>query len=218
MITRRLSRLPLLVSALAIGAFDSGMTSAAQNSPNGLVNARVETRSAATGLEPAVRAVLADKTTGWIAYRVPVARRSAGTISSTGSCCGRCRLEPPAELTVLARAEMGAVVALRTMAVDCDVDAGGMPVIWLNDVKPDESVGWLASLAAQSSSSANRLAPLAASALSAIGQHDAGAAVPTLVKMAREGGNRSLQRQAIFWLGRSNDPLALKFFEETLLK
>jgi hypothetical protein len=206
-----LASTPVLIGALVGGVSD------AQTAPTGIVNARMETRSAAAGLEAAARTVLASKTPVWIAYRVPMARRPAATMSTTGTCCGQCRLEPPAELTVLARADMGAVVGLRAMAVDCDVDATGATVIWLNEVKPDDSVGWLASLVAQSSS-ASRLAPLAASALSAIGQHDARTAVPTLVKMARDAASRPVQRQAIFWLGRSNDPAAMKFFEEVLLK
>lgn len=44
------------------------------------------------------------------------------------------------------RAENGGIVALKTRSADCDVDAGGMPVVWLTDVKPDESVAWLTSL------------------------------------------------------------------------
>jgi hypothetical protein len=35
---------------------------------------------------------------------------------------------------------------LRLFTPECDIDAGGMPLVWLNDVKPDESVAWLASL------------------------------------------------------------------------
>jgi hypothetical protein len=94
------------------------------------------------------------------------------TVSDAGTCCGRCRLdggsgmtmntgdpgdpaatsgsrimlEAPTEFLVLARVEGGSVIRLRTFTPDCDIDAGGMPLVWLNDVKPDDSVAWLTSL------------------------------------------------------------------------
>jgi hypothetical protein len=40
--------------------------------------------------------------------------------------------------------------------------------------------------------------------------------VPRLIDVARNHANREVRRQAIFWLGQSNDPRALKFFEEVL--
>jgi len=40
--------------------------------------------------------------------------------------------------------------------------------------------------------------------------------VPKLIDVARNNRNREVRRQAMFWLGQSNDPRALKFFEEIL--
>ena len=40
--------------------------------------------------------------------------------------------------------------------------------------------------------------------------------VPLLVKVARTHRNPDVRKQAIFWLGQSNDPRALSFFEELL--
>lgn len=40
--------------------------------------------------------------------------------------------------------------------------------------------------------------------------------VPKLIEVARTNKNRAVRKQAIFWLGQSNDPRALKFFEEIL--
>jgi hypothetical protein len=154
-----------------------------------------------------------------VGYRVPMTRPAKTAMSPTEWCCGRCRLEPPAELTVLARVEMGAIAALRSMGVDCDLDGGGMPVVWLTDVKPDESVAWLASLVTPDSANAGkRPAPLTRSALAAIGQHDARSAVPVLVSLARQNDSRAIRGEAMFWLGRSSDPRALEFLEQTLLK
>jgi HEAT repeat protein len=40
--------------------------------------------------------------------------------------------------------------------------------------------------------------------------------VPLLIEVARTNKNPVVRKQAIFWLGQSNDPRALKFFEEVL--
>jgi HEAT repeat protein len=42
--------------------------------------------------------------------------------------------------------------------------------------------------------------------------------VPKLIDVARNNKNAAVRKQAMFWLGQSNDPRALKFFEEILLK
>src|SRR5207302_7704304 len=114
----------------------------------------------------------------WIGYRAPMigGQRQMccyDTISDSTFSAGMCRLEsgsgvsmstgdvrdrngtrialePATEFLVLARLEGGAVVRLRTFTPDCDVDAGGMPIVWLTDVKPDDSVAWLTTLVARS--------------------------------------------------------------------
>jgi HEAT repeat protein len=40
--------------------------------------------------------------------------------------------------------------------------------------------------------------------------------VPKLIDVARTNRNVEVRRQAMFWLGQSGDPRALKFFEEVL--
>jgi HEAT repeats len=227
-----------------------------------------------------VRSAVAGGAATWIGYRVPIAKRERATMSNGDSCCGRCRLEPPSELVVLARAEKSEIIALKSLSADCDVDAAGMPVVWLTDVKPDESVAWLTSLAGSPASGPR--SQTARAALDAIALHETPAAVRTLIALARGGEssstrgqalfwlaqragdqvaatiadaidrdpdtevkkkavfalsqlpadqgvpklidvakanrNPAVRKQAMFWLGQSNDPRALRFFEETLLK
>ena len=40
--------------------------------------------------------------------------------------------------------------------------------------------------------------------------------VPLLIETARKNRNREVRKQAMFWLGQSDDPRALAFFEEVL--
>ena len=40
--------------------------------------------------------------------------------------------------------------------------------------------------------------------------------VPKLMEVARNNRNPEVRKQAMFWLGQSHDPRAVKFFEEIL--
>lgn len=176
-----------IVGIIALG----GARASAQT---GVVNARVETRSAARGLVREIDAVMARPTATWVGYRVPVARRSRAQITDAGSW-GRCHLEPATDLVVLARMDSGRLMQLRASAVDCDLDAGGMPLVWLTDVNADESVAWLKSIVG---------APIqrADSAIMAIGLHDAPTAVPTLIAFARQDSRADVRSKALFWLAQ----------------
>ena len=71
-------------------------------------------------------------------------------MQTTETCCGRCRLAPSTDLVVLARVQQGAVAEVRPLAVDCDVDAGGMTLVWFDGVSAEASVAWLSTLVTQS--------------------------------------------------------------------
>ena len=40
--------------------------------------------------------------------------------------------------------------------------------------------------------------------------------VPMLIQVAKTNRNPAVRKQAMFWLGQSNDPRALDFFEQVL--
>jgi HEAT repeat protein len=42
--------------------------------------------------------------------------------------------------------------------------------------------------------------------------------VPKLIQVAENNRNPEVRKQAMFWLGQSQDPRALGFFEKVLLK
>ena len=52
--------------------------------------------------------------------------------------------------------------------------------------------------------------------LFALQQLPDGEGVPMLIQVARNNRNPAVRKQAMFWLGQSNDPRALAFFEEVL--
>jgi hypothetical protein len=56
------------------------------------------------------------------------------------------------------------------------------------------------------------------SAVSALAQIPHNEGVPLLIQLARDHGNAAVQKQAMFWLGRSKDERATKFFQEILAR
>jgi hypothetical protein len=168
--------------------------------PKKLVNAQVDTRLASAGLESVFHALLRTQPQpAWIAYTVPASRsRQFGCDSywrdgefAIGG--GTVHLEPPSEALVLYRVDANQIGKIRTLAPDCDIDAGGVPVHWLTDVRPADSVALLVTLAAGPESGAD-------SALSAIGRHADPAAEAALERFAAPTQPESVRRRAVSWL------------------
>jgi len=55
-------------------------------------------------------------------------------------------------------------------------------------------------------------------AVFALQQLPADQGVPLLIQVARSNKNPAVRKQAMFWLGQSQDPRAVRFFEEVLLR
>ena len=173
-----------------------------------IANAVTETRSAAQGLEREISAIAARGTPAWIGYSVPMG-------SGSGGFCSTVILEPPTQLLILARLDQGNVVKVRTLTPNCEVDAGGVPVVWLTNVNPAQSVAWLAGFVSPSPDRRGVPEDLTRPALTAIGLHATDGA-PKLIQIVRTTTDRQLRKQAMSWLGRSRDPQAVRFFEELL--
>jgi hypothetical protein len=124
----------------------AGLPLAAQPKP--LVNATVDNRSAAAGLEREFRSLLlAEPQPAWIGYLVPAVRvdgLGCELVNRDGaSVAGVVHLEPPGHAVILFRVVANAVERIRALSPDCEIDAGGVPVHWLNDVPPAQSVALL---------------------------------------------------------------------------
>jgi hypothetical protein len=205
------------------------LAAAAPGAAQGRVtNANTETQSGASGLDRSVRAIAARGGAAWIGYRVPMVSGPrqmccGDSIRDTGDCCGMCRLEggsgvtmttgdgairgsritlePPTEFIILARVEAGVVGRVRTFTPDCDVDAGGMTVVWLTDVKPDDSISWLSSLVASSPDAGERRDHVGKPAMSAVAMHDVAAADRALEAFVAPTQPEWLRGDTAYWLG-----------------
>jgi len=194
-----------------------------------LANAKTETRQATT-LQRDVEGLAARGGVAWIGYRAPMVagqrqmccydtisdanafgagicrlESGSGVSMNTGDLRdrngGRIALEPATEFLVLARLENGAVTRVRTFTPDCDVDAGGVPVVWLTDVKADDSVAWLTSLVAASPDTGDRHDRVGKTAIAAIALHPIAAADRSLESFVAPSRPDWLRGDTAFWLG-----------------
>jgi hypothetical protein len=167
--------------------------------PKLLVNAQVDTRSAAAGLEAEFKALLsAQPQPAWIGYSVPSVRsRNLGceyVHDGSFSTAGVVHLEPPDHAVVLYRVEGNAVGRIRSLSPDCEIDAGNVPVHWLTDVKPGESVALLTGFAAQREGVGD-------SAVSAIAMHGDPAADAALERFLAPDQPESLRARTASLVG-----------------
>ena len=109
------------------------------------------------------------------------------------------RLEGPETMVVLYRVEEKAVQRIRVFSPDCELDAGGRTITWLDAVNPADSVTLLATFLADTGTRSNRLAD---SALSAIAMHTDAQSVPELMRLARQDPSTHVRGQALFWIGQ----------------
>ncbi|HXW03978.1 MAG TPA: HEAT repeat domain-containing protein [Vicinamibacterales bacterium] len=156
--------------------------------------------------------------------------------SDSRGCCGVCRIEPAGDGSAMAtRSESGTnqvrlsssdrmivlfriadrmVDRIRVFSEDCELDAGGRPVTWLEDVQPAESVALLESLA--SGAEPARRDRVAEGAVSAIALHGDTAADGALARLVAPGLPSTLRRKVTFWLGNARGASGLALLQRLL--
>src|SRR5262249_17916872 len=104
---------------------------------------------------------------------------------------------------VLYRIENRQIGKVRTFTPECELDAGGLPFIWLSGVNPAESVRHLLALARETGNGSRDQVRKADSAVGAIALHAEPAADQALDELSASAQPDSVRRQAIFWLGNA---------------
>ncbi len=184
-------------------------------------NAQLLPRPAAAGLEREFRELVASQTApAWIGYAVPLPsgmRYSCCTSHWSGGCPLEgnrvlsfstnepqgFKLEGATHLLVLFRTEQRRAHKLRTFTDDCELDAGGLPVHWLSDVRPAASVALLASFVdASKQQSANKgVERLGWAALRALALHADPTADRALERFVAPSQPETLRRRVTSLLG-----------------
>jgi HEAT repeat protein len=149
--------------------------------PKLLLNAQVNTLSAAPGLAAEFRKlVAASAQPAWIGYSVPALRSGnlgCEYVRDGGATAGVVHLEPAAEAVIFFRVEASAVGRIRALSPYCEIDAANLPVHWITGVKPADSIALLSTFASDLGSVGDG----AASALAAHGDPATVAALERLL-------------------------------------
>jgi len=103
---------------------------------------------------------------------------------------------------------------IRIAKEDDDHGVREKAVFWLGQKASAESVKALRDIV----QAPNEEDGLKEQAVFSISQLPKNQSVPMLIDIAKANKSASVRKKAIFWLGQSGDPSALKFFEEILLK
>jgi len=169
-----------------------------------LKNAQVAERVVTGSLEATVRSIVEQTTApAWIAWETSALPKHRGEnwCWSDGAVIRSNRLEPADTLFVFLRVETRLIERVRMFDDGCPIDAGNRPVIWLRDVKPDDSAALLDSFASgQSPLSSRDNGRVAKAAMAALAQHAAPNALERLLRLARQSPDPKLRGDALFWL------------------
>jgi hypothetical protein len=109
------------------------------------------------------------------------------------------QLEGSDRMVVLFRVVARSIERIRVVSADCVLDAGGRPVVWVDGVRPADSVALLESLAVAPDGS-TRVSDGAVMAIALHGDDSADAALDRLVNIDRP---ETVRKQVTFWLGNA---------------
>ena len=197
--------------------------------PN-ISNAKVQELSAAAGFRATVDGVVQKQAAPlWIGYRIPTAAKDRTMCcfdsvdnfeAAANKCCMGCRMEsekgssfngtnsdcsqpePLPYAFIFFRAEQKQIMKVRVYSAGCALDFTNLPLYWLENVKPEESVELLSGMVmAETDENTSRKKDPAHQAVMAIALHDTPAADTALEKMVQPGQRRSLRENVAFWLG-----------------
>jgi HEAT repeats len=200
---------------------------AAQAQKPKVANAKLQELSAAAGLKPTVDGLLQKQPSPfWIGYRIPTLAKertlccfdSVDQFRNNDRCCMGCRMEsekgsfngttsdcspePLPYAFVFFRAEQKHVTKVRVYSANCALDFANLPLFWLEEVKPEQSVEMLVGqVAAENDDTTYRKKDPARQAVMAIAMHDTPAADQALERMIQPGQRISLRENVAFWLG-----------------
>ncbi len=224
-----------IASAIAIPAAEAQATDTPQ-----VENASLEKKALAGPLAAEVKAWASKaEQPQWLGYAIPQMGRDRTMCcgdygGSRGNGCGHCRLEDrehgtnmtskdevgttkleaPRSIAVLYRAENKHVTKIRVVSMECSLDAGGLPFVWLSSVKPAESVELLETFVRGTDFDSHDDEQTSRGALTAIALHADPAADRALESFTRSGEPESLRKQTAFWLGAAREKAGLAILDK----
>jgi hypothetical protein len=138
----------------------------------------------------------------WIGYTVPAVPGHEQNCDHNGDIHvqgvrppGPVHLEPADQVHILLRIQDNRVGKIRAISGDCELDADGVPLRWIRDVRPAESVAFLETFVTADNDHV-REGAVAGIALDADRSAD-----EALERFAGAGQPESLREKAVFWMG-----------------
>ena len=226
----------LVTAALVTGGFLCApeMTLGQEETPR-VVNAKLETRPAGASLSATMKEIVASADGPmWIGYEVAavpgehgdccgkyesgMSRQSNGIwhlekehASGGGSIQQRTDSKPEANgvLWILYRADRKRIERMRVSSDQCQLDAGGLRLIWLKDVKSAESVAFLSGMVLGQEKSGGGENSTGEQALMAIALHADGEADKALARFSDPEQPEKRRERASFWMGAARGAAGL---------
>lgn len=212
----------------------SGMAHAQDEAPQ-TVNTKLEVRMAGPGLEVTMKEIVASADSPvWVGYGVPGANgeqdeccgnyrermngqlngvwyleKEHGSGGESPRNKNEVKLEGGKELWILYRADKRHIERIRMMSNQCQLDAGGIRLIWLKDVKSEESVGFLSEFVQGRETFGGDENRISEQALTAIALHADAGADKALEGFSLPGQPEGLRKRASFWMGAARGPAGL---------
>jgi hypothetical protein len=202
------------------------LAGSADETPANLVNARLQTHSAAGGLQAVFRPLAREAGPAWIGYAVPVMGRHQmccyRSMDEIGNGMPGCRVEDEGAYTinhdsdarswedaqdflVLFRVENGRVDRIRSLSRGCGLDVGGRPFHWITGVRSAESLVLLESMVGSGASISKKKEKggMDEPAIAAIAMHADPGADAVLDRLVAPSQSIGVRKQAAFWMGNS---------------
>ena len=222
----------------AAGLFlmSSAMPAASQDMPQ-VLNAKQDTRNGSQDLKSTLAQIAAEsKYPTWVGYSVDEVAGEGGICCENyyggdNDRCGMCRLEnggdgfntkkhdgtvaleSPEKLVVLLRVADKHVMRIRIASTNCTLDAAGLVLIWLKDVKAEQSVALLKPYARAEEFEGEGDHGMGGQALAAIALHGDAAADRMLTALVAPEQPAGLRKRASFWLGATRGKAGLEVLQ-----
>jgi HEAT repeats len=115
----------------------------------------------------------------------------------------------PRNIAVLFRAQYQRIMKILAVSEGCTLEAGGLPLVWLTDVKAAESVALLSEYVRDAEFEEHQGTSVGHAALAAIAMHADTAADRALESFGQPEQHEALRRQTAFWLGEVRGKVGL---------
>jgi hypothetical protein len=149
------------------------------------------------------------------ACRLEPSASQTGSASRPQSSVGPIQLEAPSQMAVLFRVADRHLERVRVFSSDCELDAGGRPVVWLENVKPADSIALLESLIPKEPERRDRITD---GAISAIALHRDATADAALDRLIAPEQAASVRKKVTFWLGHARGAHGMAVLRQILDK